>query len=419
VSTRPHLHAAGTADGNGEALGAIADRLTRSREQLAHRLDELLHDDGADAERLSRAREDIDDLVALLRSGGPITVDHVRRLQERSARRVHQRVPLEFVLHSVRSAGEVVWDAVVDSAHLDQPHERETTIEIATLLMRQVDAVSRIVARAYLDEVTDRGLLRRDLLDALLAGRGGEDNARCLARCLRVTLAEYYAVVVARGEQMHGELGRDEPLASRAALDRIVEATRQHVRPEAGSLLTGMHQGDLIVLYPLTEPGRLEPVREACRELAAALTVDVSLGMSVGHRGLPAIATAYAEARDAVAIAHRAGVRGRAVELDEVVIDHMLAASPPARRILERTLGSLADYDRAHATGLVTTLDAYVKARFNLTRSAEALSVHPNTVVYRLRRIREISGRDPRDLDDLMVLSLAVKALELRPDAQS
>jgi DNA-binding PucR family transcriptional regulator len=40
--------------------------------------------------------------------------------------------------------------------------------------------------------------------------------------------------------------------------------------------------------------------------------------------------------------------------------------------------------------------------------------MNPNTVVYRLRRIRELSGRDPHDVDDLLVLVLALKLADLR-----
>ena len=46
------------------------------------------------------------------------------------------------------------------------------------------------------------------------------------------------------------------------------------------------------------------------------------------------------------------------------------------------------------AGGLVETLQAYLSAGTNLTQSARMLNVHPNTVVYRLRRIRELSGRE-------------------------
>jgi len=42
--------------------------------------------------------------------------------------------------------------------------------------------------------------------------------------------------------------------------------------------------------------------------------------------------------------------------------------------------------------------------------------VHPNTVVYRLRRIKELSGRDPHDPDDLLLLYLGLKLIEPTPD---
>jgi DNA-binding PucR family transcriptional regulator len=46
------------------------------------------------------------------------------------------------------------------------------------------------------------------------------------------------------------------------------------------------------------------------------------------------------------------------------------------------------------------------------------LTVHPNTVVYRLRRMRELSGRDPRDVDDLVGLALALKLHELHATSE-
>ena len=49
----------------------------------------------------------------------------------------------------------------------------------------------------------------------------------------------------------------------------------------------------------------------------------------------------------------------------------------------------------------------------NLTRSASTLEVHPNTVVYRLRRIAELSGRSPTAMDDLQILFLALRVRDL------
>jgi sugar diacid utilization regulator len=186
------------------------------------------------------------------------------------------------------------------------------------------------------------------------------------------------------------------------------------VRPSAGTPLTGMRNGDLVVLYPAASAADLELVRQDCERLAAALGAEVSIGMSGWHEGRASLGNAYAEAKDAVTIAARLGITQRAVGLDEVLVDHLLASSAPARRILKDVLRPLRAYDASRQASLVQTLRAYLIARFNVTKAAEALFVNPNTVVYRLRRIKELSGRDTHDLDDLLVLYLGLRLEELR-----
>ena len=408
-----------------EAVLTIAERIGQRREVLARQIVERFCADAGDgdrapddqltAEQYAFTLENIDAFVETLRGAEPQTGAWAAVIREASARRVHLRVSLEWFLHAARVWGEELWEAVVASADIDRPAEREAAIQTAFSLMRQVDILSRVAMNAYLDETTGRGLLRRDLLDAVISGRGEAAAVQGQARALHLTLAESYIVVVVRDAEMHGEVGQDEPLASRVALDRMVATTRSRVQPPAssGSLLAGMRNGDLVVLYPVTCPVELEAVRQDCAELAQTLTADLSIGMSGYHRGLRAIATAYAEARDAAALAGKLGIRGRPLRLDELVLDHMLQASAHAQRILDAMLRPLSDYDREHGSELLVTLGTYVRAHFNLTKSAEILTVHPNTVVYRLRRIRELSGRDPHDVDDLILLALGVKLREL------
>ena len=101
--------------------------------------------------------------------------------------------------------------------------------------------------------------------------------------------------------------------------------------------------------------------------------------------------------------------------LDELLVEHMLACSAPARGILAGVLRPLADYDAARQAALVPTLRAYLLARFNVTKAAEGLFVNPNTIVYRLRRIKDLTGRDTHNIDDLLVLYLALKLKDLAP----
>jgi sugar diacid utilization regulator len=409
--------------GPSRSVQLIAARLADQRDHVASRVVEVSRRDIVDYgtpsdphlgdEMYTAATEHLDALVASLRTGEPVTEEHLGRVRELAARRAHQGVPLESFGRASRLWATICWETVLSVARVEVPDEREAALRIASAVFGLGDQISIVGTQAYLDEITDRGLLRRELLEALLTAKGDDDQTVRLARRLHLRLHDSYAVVVVRGEGIEIEEAREQSPAAQSRLDRLVEETRRAVRPETGAALTGMRNGDLVVLYPVSAAADLRLVTQDCQFLASALGAAVSIGMSGWHEGRDSVGIAYAEAKDAVAIAARTGITGRAVMLEDVLVDHMLASSRVARRILEDVLRPLAAYDASRRTALVQTLRAYLDARFNLTKAAEVLFVNPNTVVYRLRRIKELTGRDAHDLDDVVVLYMALKLGDL------
>jgi sugar diacid utilization regulator len=76
-------------------------------------------------------------------------------------------------------------------------------------------------------------------------------------------------------------------------------------------------------------------------------------------------------------------------------------------------LGPLLDYDAAHSTDLVQTLDAYLRRDGSLNQLADDLLIHRSTLVYRLRRIRELLDVDIDDSQLRLDLSLAARAVDV------
>jgi sugar diacid utilization regulator len=402
----------------------IAQRLAAAKEQLARTIVDRLRIDIV-SYRLIEGEPEFDDAVAFsvrciealvegILGGEGISQSLLRDTREMARQLVTQGVSMNAMQHSGRVFGASIWEAVVASVSGGDEAERDAAMEIGGRIWRLVDVISNTGAHAYLDEITDRGLLGRQLLDALLAGRGDTEFVHRLARTLHLRLGDSHAVVLIRGDGVPIEEAPERPLATRVALDHIVEAARSRLRPSSGSLLAGIRLGDVVALYPVSGPDELRRVRHDSATLARGLSVDVSIGMSGWHEGLASIGLAYSEAREAVEIAVGTGIRGRAITLEEVLVDHMLRSSSHAQRLLDAALRPLLDYDREHSAELVETLQAYLAAGTNLTQSARLLTVHPNTVVYRLRRIRELTGRDPQSIDELLVLFLALKLNELR-----
>jgi hypothetical protein len=400
------------------ALRDVGERILADKERIVRRTlarfrEELVGWQDVDDEIIAATRTfmlcNIESFVRELERGEPVGDDLLQAARAVAARRFHQGVTFEGLLRASRLAAETLWDAVLAASRPEHPEEREAALAIAGRVWRHFDTLTTAMGHAYLDEMTDRGLLGHDLFDGLLAGRGDEESVHRIARVLHRRLAESYVVVLIRFEQAL----EDGALRNDRAVDHMLPAVRAALRPTEASLLIGIRQGDVVALRPAAEPRELETVRRECEQLNREVPFEMSIGVSGWQPGPRAVATAYTEAREALEIAAGIGITGRAVTLDDVLVDHMLRASPHARRILERTLRTLIDYDDTHRSQLLPTLRAYVDAGANLTRSAAALKVHPNTVVYRLRRISEISGRSPSSMADLQVLFLALRLRDL------
>ena len=94
-----------------------------------------------------------------------------------------------------------------------------------------------------------------------------------------------------------------------------------------------------------------------------------------------------------------------------------LPADPQALSgIVEEILGPLAAYDAQHGTELQRTLLVLLDRDRNVSATARVLGVHRNTIIHRIARAEELTGRDLRRVQDLAELWLAAGASELLGD---
>ena len=70
--------------------------------------------------------------------------------------------------------------------------------------------------------------------------------------------------------------------------------------------------------------------------------------------------------------------------------------------MIDPRLRAFLDEDRRAGGTLATTLRAFAAADLNLRVAAERLHVHLNTARYRLNRVEERTGRNPRHIADLL-----------------
>jgi purine catabolism regulator len=148
----------------------------------------------------------------------------------------------------------------------------------------------------------------------------------------------------------------------------------------------------------------------ALAALRGVLGPDVPLGVS-DPLGRPDRAPdAAREARWALTAAQNLG---RAlVRYGEGTLLFLPRTLGEAAMAAERILGPLIAYDAEHATELVHSLGVFLEHNRSWQRSAEELHVHKQTLVYRMHRVEELTGRDLRDTADVVQFWLALRALE-------
>ncbi len=184
---------------------------------------------------------------------------------------------------------------------------------------------------------------------------------------------------------------RAEPADYEAVADALAEGDFPH--------LVLRQQDALCVLIPGTP---------AAQQRLAALP-GVVAGLSRPFTAGVSLVIARREAQWALS---RAAAGGRVLaSSDEDQIARWLTSDQTDLQVLvSDVLGEAISYDREHGAEIVPTLRTWLERGRRTPEAAQALHIHPNTVLYRIRRFEEISGRSLGSTESLAEVWLALRA---------
>jgi hypothetical protein len=303
-----------------------------------------------------------------------LTARELSVFEESGRQRLAMGMPLESVLHAYRIAGREAWTALC--THLG-PHETPLLADLGARWIDMVDRTSSALAKAYLAASHERlrhiDARRRELVEALLSADDPSEVAAVSLRFSTVLAPAYVPVLV------HGG-------AAPAGIDAIL------AQAPPGTL--GGHRGDrVLLLVPHrfeAAPGRPGTLRCWGRpaRCGRALLDEV-------HHVERLLLTALAEGQ----------VEGTFGPEDLLIEQLLLGNERVAGALRARVLDALARQDQG---GVITaTLRTYVETG-SVPETARREVVHPNTVAYRLGRVRELTGLDPRVPRDTAQLVLGL-----------
>ncbi|MGK5557634.1 PucR family transcriptional regulator, partial [Actinomadura kijaniata] len=86
---------------------------------------------------------------------------------------------------------------------------------------------------------------------------------------------------------------------------------------------------------------------------------------------------------------------------------------PDVPSFIHATIGPVMDYDRAHRSELLHTLEVFCANNQNTRNTAQILHLHANTVTQRLNRITSLLGETWRQADRLLEIQIALRLLKV------
>jgi hypothetical protein len=234
---------------------------------------------------------------------------------------------------------------------------------------------------------------QQTVLDGLVDGRGGDPTFAAGARAaLGVDEGDAVScvVVLPGGPGGPGGEGVDVVGPVEDRLDRQGLVSHWHVR---SGVAYGLVSGALPDEAPLV--GLLAPV--AAGRVAVAGSAGGMAGFGTAFQlALRAAETLAQDERGAVGVTER---------LPEVLLAGDSHVTP---LLVAEAFGELLEHPQAET--LLTTLRALLAHDGSPTHAAAELYCHRNTVIYRMKQIERLSGRDLTDPRDKMLLWLAVTA---------
>ena len=145
---------------------------------------------------------------------------------------------------------------------------------------------------------------------------------------------------------------------------------------------------------------------------------NVNVGISNPFHRIELLREALSEAQDALVTGKSIDTERRVFSFEEFSISVMLkhfSETGDITRYIHPAVSCIAQYDEEYRTKLLETVREYIQNSCSIKKTADALYLHRNSVIYRLRKAEEISGLDLNDPDTQFALRMSFYIIQIKP----
>ena len=171
-------------------------------------------------------------------------------------------------------------------------------------------------------------------------------------------------------------------------------------------------EDDIVLVKEVPEGSDIEEMEQMAAGIAETLNaefyVKVAVGISTIVDSLKDLARAYKEARVAIEVGKVFDIEKTIVSYENLGIGRLVYQLPTTlceiflQEVFKK--GSIETLDRE----TLMTVQAFFENNLNVSETSRKLFVHRNTLVYRLEKIRKITGLDLREFEHAITFKVAL-----------
>lgn len=205
--------------------------------------------------------------------------------------------------------------------------------------------------------------------------------------------------------------------------DEILEITKEILDPESHDLLFPLNSESLVLIKECDEEISADEALELAHALYQSISLEIAcntmfIAVSGIYNSLIDIKRAYASAANALRIGTACNFGKNIFVSEKLRIEELLDSLPNEvlKNILE--MYPIDKISQAWDDRMNETIQSVFDNNLNLSVAARELYTHRNTLVYRLEKIKKLSGFDLRSFDDAVMLKIIMTADKLCSDTK-
>ncbi len=226
-----------------------------------------------------------------------------------------------------------------------------------------------------------------------------------------VTKPRFVALVTVPGfsEQLAEETDKSEPI--NRFKERLGREVGAMFPTSSDNTITFFGQETFLVLKDAAKGDEtLDIYRQKSDQMLSNLGKGLSAGIGGLYLGVEGLMTSFREAETALRLGTKLNEPGKTYFIDDLGLYIIFGGVSADKQIhaAKKILASL-----LNDPDLLKTIRGYFSENLNLTKAAERLHIHRNTLIYRLGKIKELLQLDPEIFEDAVQIKLALTLLEL------